>query len=159
MPPNLTIVNAFVEPVVQMMQASLGLDARPVGLALTGELDPPPAISVTIETCGGLKGGITWTFSEELARDVAARLLAVPAATVDEQTIAAAAAELANIVVGNATSALLDAGYSVDITPPVVHTKDGERRLANRILAVTLNTGRGTMRVLIDLQEVNDAGR
>ncbi len=151
--PSLTVVNAFVEPVVALMRACLGVDARPVAMEIAGEYDPAPAISVTIETTGELRGDITWTFSPELARDIAAGLLSIEASEVTEATIADAAAELANIAVGNATSALLDAGYRIDIHPPVVHPPDGSRRLPRRTLAVSVHTERGPMRVLIDIEE------
>lgn len=151
--PSITVVNAFVDPVVALMRACLGVEARPVAMEIAGEYDPPPAISVTIEASGELRGDITWTFSEELARDIAAGLLAVDASEIDEATCLAAAAELANIAVGNATSALLDAGYQVDIHPPLVHPTDGSRRMPRRTLAVCVHTDRGQMRVLIDIQE------
>lgn len=156
--PRAAIVTAFVDPVVQLMEACLGVEARPVAIGLTAELDPPPSISVSIETSGELAGGVTWTFDAGLARDVAARLLAREPADVDEATCAAAAAELANIAVGNATAALLDAGYRVDIHPPSVHAPDGDRRLADRTLAVTVHTPRGILRVLIAIQERRGAG-
>lgn len=152
--PPLAIVAAFVDPVVELMRSCLGLDARPVALALLGELDPPPAISVTVEATGALRGGITWAFSEELVRDVATRMLSVDPCAVDAETCRAAAAELANIAVGNATAALLDAGYDIEIHPPTVHTAAADRRLARRALAVTLHTGRGDVRVFLSIQEV-----
>lgn len=152
-PPRAAIVSAFVDPVVHIMQACLGLEARPVAMGLTSELDPPPAICVTIEATGELRGAITWTFSEELARDVAARLLALDTAQIDDATCAAAAAELANMAVGNATSALLDAGYRVEIQPPHVHSRDVSRALAERTLAVSVHTGRGLLRVLVAIRE------
>lgn len=156
--PSAAIVNAFVDPVVQIMQACLGLEARPVAMSMTSELDPPPAICVTIEATGEIRGAITWTFSEGLARDLAARLLARDAAEVDQETCAAAAAELANIAVGNATAALLDAGYRVEIHPPHVHPSDGSRALDERTLAVSVYTARGLLRVLVAIRETTRAG-
>jgi CheY-specific phosphatase CheX len=147
-PINAQVVNAFVDPVVHVIKACVGLDAEVQGLAVVSSLDPPPALSVTIELHGSLAGPVTWVFSQELARQVAAQMLAIDVSGVDPATANDAVAELANIVGGNATGRLADAGYRVEIRPPRVHADD-DRELGRDRLAVTLGTRAGQISVVI----------
>lgn len=145
---NTQVVDAFVDPVVHVIKACVGLDAEIQGVSVVSSLDPPPALSVTIELHGSLAGPVTWVFSEELARQVAAQMLAIDASGVDAATATDAVAELANIVGGNATGRLAAAGYRVEIRPPRVHGAD-DRELGRDRVAVTLGTRAGRISVVI----------
>jgi CheY-specific phosphatase CheX len=146
------VVNAFIDPVVNVIKSCIGLDATLGNLKITQQIDPPPDLSVTIEMSGMLSGPVTWVFSPDLSRVVAQRMLSTdPSAVVPAQDCNDAIAELANIVLGNATEKLSDAGYEVDIHPPRMRG-DGELILAERTLAVTLNTSAGRIRVFIGVK-------
>jgi len=155
-PINSHVVDAFVDPVVQVIKACIGLDAKLEGLAYISSLGPPPALSVTIEMHGSLTGPVTWVFSEELARQVAAQMLAIDVEGVDAATASDAVAELANIVGGNATGRLADAGYRVEIRTPRVHGDD-DRELGDHFLAATLETRAGQIVVVIGVRDMTGA--
>ncbi len=151
-PISAEVVQAFIQPVVDVVRSFVGLDPRLAGVDTTMCIDPAPSLSVTVEVSGRLAGAVTVVLGAEVARLVASKLFAMdPAQTADPTTCGEAAAELANIVTGNATGKLLDAGYQVEIHPPHLHN-DNDRALQERTLVVTLLTTAGTIKVLIDVR-------
>jgi CheY-specific phosphatase CheX len=62
-----------------------------------------------------------------------------------------AVSELANIITGNATGKLVDAGYHVEIAPPKYVGEDG-LQLTRRTLVITLDTAAGTIKMLLGLR-------
>lgn len=152
-PINAEVVNAFIAPVVDVIKSCVGLDAELGKVALTNQIDPPPFVSATIEMRGNLVGPITWIVSEELARLLAGKMLCVdPVEALNLATCRDAVAELANIISGNATGKLIDAGYEVEILPPHIVDEKSERALTERTLSVTLSTTAGKIKVLLGLQ-------
>ena len=143
--PRIEIVNAFVSAVVGVLRASVGERASLADLHVSRRLDPPPWIAVAIELRGSLRGPVTWVFSPELASLIAARLLMDDAAPTE--LVPEALAELSNIVAGNATGPLEDAGYRVEIAPPVVYTSAVRPELASDTLVATVTSDTGTVRV------------
>lgn len=151
---NADVVNAFVDPLVDVIRSVVGIDAQPAGLGVTEHLDPPPSLVCTIEMTGRLVGPITWVFNEDLARLFAGRLLATDALEpVEKATCLEAVAELANIISGNATGKLLEAGYEVDILPPRIHL-DEDRGVIERALVVWLDTELGRIKIIIGVNVV-----
>ncbi len=149
-PPSADIVNVFVTAVARVLRVSLGESARLAGLQRTRSIDPPPDIAIAIELSGSLRGPVTWVFSPRLARRIAVRL------TMDDEVtpelVTDAVAELSNIVAGNVTGPLEDAGYSVQIAPPVVYDLSTRRALDDDTLVATLSAPSGTIRVFLGLQ-------
>lgn len=148
------VVNAFIDPLFQVIKTFAGLDAQLAQIDLTGDLEPPPWLCATIEMRGKVVGPITCVVSEGLARLIARKLLFLDASEgVDRTACSDAVAELANIVSGNATDRLNQAGYHVEILPPS-GTRDNldHTRLPQRRLAVTLQTEAGRIKVLLGLR-------
>jgi CheY-specific phosphatase CheX len=151
-PISAEVVHAFIQPVVDVVRNCVGLDPRLAGLDMTTRIDPAPSLSVSIQVSGRLAGAVTVVLAADVARLVAGKLFSVDAAEAsDPVTCGEAAAELANIVTGNATGKLLEAGYQVEIHPPHIHGV-GEHELAERTLVVTLRTDAGEIKVLIDVR-------
>jgi len=151
-PVSADVVHAFIQPVVDVVRSFVGLDSRVSKMDVTTQLDPAPSLSVSIQISGKLAGAVTVILTPELARLVASKLFAVgPLEASDPEMCGEAVAELANIVTGNATGKLLEAGYQVEIHPPHIHN-DSDRELAVRTLVVTLTTEVGQIKVLIDVK-------
>ena len=144
--PRPVIVDAFVDAVVRVMK-SMGEEARLVATRYSSDVDPPPSIVVTIELRGSLNGPVTWSFSRDLARHITQQMLLGAAS---EEYYPAAAAELANIMLGNATGALEEAGYLVELAPPSLRT---ERREGPQVLVADVVTDSGEMKLLFDVEE------
>ncbi len=151
---NAQVVNAFVDPVVDVIKTFIGIDVQPAGLSITRAIDPPPSLVCTVEMTGRLAGPITWVFSEELARLFATKMMAIDAMDALEQAVCDdVVSELANIITGNATGLLLDAGYEVEILPPRIHSGSIEdRSLTEQVLVVSLDTSAGVLKILIGVR-------
>ena len=148
------VVNAFVDPVLDVIRSYIGIDAQKAQLSITEDIDPPPSLVCTVEMTGRLTGPVTWVFSEDLARLFASKMMAVDAldalgnAVCDEVV-----SELANIITGNATGILTDAGYEVEILPPRTRGPGlDERKLTEKSLVVSLETSVGVLKVVIGVR-------
>jgi CheY-specific phosphatase CheX len=151
-PISADVVHAFIQPVVDVVKTFVGLDTKLTGVDMTTQIDPAPSLSVSIQVSGKLAGAVTVVLAADVARMVAGKMFSVsPLEASDPVTCGEAVAELANIVTGNATGKLLEAGYDVEIHPPHIHG-ESERQLAERTLVVTLHTPAGPIKVLIDVR-------
>ena len=153
-PVNAEVVNALLEPVIDVLKACTGVEAQVVGVDFASRLPPPPCVMVTVELRGRVVGPISWSFDPKVARELAARMMSSP--TLPEfgsPDCTDAVAELANIIVGNATGALLNAGYAVEVLPPTTRVLNTTRgaKLAERALAVVLETPMGNVNVVMEL--------
>jgi CheY-specific phosphatase CheX len=147
------VVNAFVDPVIDVIKTCIGLDTELSGMDLTNQIDPAPFLSATIDFRGTIVGPVTWVVSEELARVIASKMLAIdPADALNIATCREAVAELANIISGNATGKLCDAGYAVEILPPTPIDDKSDRMLTERALSVTLCTSAGKIKLLLGIR-------
>jgi len=147
------VVNAFVDPVIDVVRACLGIDAKVGTLGTTTEIDPPPMITVMIDLRGTLAGPITCSVSEPLARATAAWFLHEHPDSIDLSTCSFAVAELVNIIAGGAMSRLIEAGYRVELLPPRLPDPDAcGRLLIERALEITFDTTMGKLKVVFGLR-------
>ena len=147
--PRAEVINAYVAAVVRVLRSSLNEEAKLAALQVTRSLDPAPSIAVTIELTGGLKGPVTWVFSPDMARHVANTLLMQEDAP--QEVFPDAVAELSNIVAGQATGPLVEAGYTVDIHPPIIHDNCREP-LDGDTVVVTVTSPSGNVRIFFGLE-------
>jgi CheY-specific phosphatase CheX len=142
------IVNCVIEPVINVIKSYVGEEPDIANIAVTTQIDPPPWLGVTIDLCGNVVGPITCVVSEGLARLIARKMTL--SEDVDPVICYEAVSELANIITGNATGKLVDAGYNVEIMPPRAVPDD--RHLTRRTLVITLSTAAGTIKMLLGLR-------
>jgi CheY-specific phosphatase CheX len=151
---SVEVVNTFVDQALAVVRACLGVDGHLQHLGLTRRVDPPPMISVVVEIQGAIVGGVTWVFSEELARTAAGWFLHTQSLDgIDLSTCAYASAELANIIAGHAAGLLAEDGYPVELLPPR-HISGGDE-LRERTVEVALDTDRGRMKLLFGVTGVD----
>jgi CheY-specific phosphatase CheX len=148
-PISADIVNAVIEPVIDVIKSYVGETPSLRHIAVTTQIDPPPWLGVTIELRGNVVGPLTCVVSEGLARIIAGKMLASD--DIDLVVCHEAVSELANIITGNATGKLVDAGYDVEIAPPTYVAEDN-RQLTRRTLVITLDTAAGTIKMLLGLR-------
>lgn len=156
--PTASVVNALIDPLLEVVRASIGIELRRAGLALTEQRDPPPNISVTIEFRGRVAGPVTWVFPAELAREAARAMLGMAAAEpVDDDSCRGAVAEIANIASGNATGVLSAFGYEASIRPPEVHDHNADTQLDERRLVAVFDSAAGPIKVIIGVHVAEPA--
>ncbi|WP_224246135.1 chemotaxis protein CheX [Hyalangium gracile] len=148
------VVNAFVSSLVNIFQAATGLKGELSPLTLTTELPPPPTFVVSIQIRGPLFGPTIWSFTPGVAGEITARMLGnASSPPYDTAEVKDAVSEVANIVVGNATDALLKAGYPVDLSPPKAEFATSAEKLLERTLTVSLNTSAGPLSLHLALRQ------
>jgi chemotaxis protein CheX len=151
---NADVVNAFVSSLVNIFQAATGLKGELEPLTVSTELPPPPGVVVSIQIRGPLFGPAIWNFAPEVASEIAARMLGSESRPpYDSPEAKDAVAELANIVVGNTTDALLQAGYQVELSPPTAEIAPSLGQLEGRTLAVSLTTSSGPISLYLALRQ------
>lgn len=148
--PHADVVNAFVTALARVLRTSLGEPARFTSLHVSRSLEPAPSVAVAVELSGSLRGPVTWVFSPDLARILATRMMM--SESVSAECVADAVAELSNIVTGNATGPLYDAGLIVELAPPVVYDGATRPELPADTLVATVAASSGTVRVYLGVE-------
>lgn len=150
---NPTVVDAFVASLRDVFEATTGIAGVIQPLQFVSTIPPPPHLMVTIQLKGGVMGPAIWLFDPQVARELAGRMLAsdVPLAY-DSPECRDALGEFANILVGNVSGALLDAGYPIELsTPTTAVTLSPEQALSQRSLKVSLRTPAGDVDLVLAL--------
>jgi CheY-specific phosphatase CheX len=148
--PHADVVNAFVTALARVLRTSLGEPARFTSLHVSRELEPGPSVAVSVELTGSLRGPVMWVFSADIARVLATRMMM--SEQVPAECVADAVAELSNIVTGNATGPLHDAGFDVELAPPVIYDNVTRPALPHDTLVATVAAASGTVRVYLGLE-------
>ena len=82
------------------------------------------AVAVMIEISGDIEGRVIFDVEEPVAALVASSITGEAEPPSDPQLLREAAAELANLVIGNAVTALNDQGFRFKVHPPEYHPAD-----------------------------------
>jgi chemotaxis protein CheX len=146
-------VNTFLEPAMNVWQKELGIDltfreAESVNGTFTTE-DLTAVIGVT----GKLKGNVFYELSRGTAQTVASAMCGQEFEEMDELPLSAIG-ELANMITGNATTALSTANYICDISPPVLLPRDASVTVSNPQIRAHFDSSLGSMSIRIGLTEV-----
>ena len=114
---EIDVVQSFMDVVVRCLRATVGMDA--VVAAIREPRGPVPTITVALDLSGDIQGPVMWVFPPEVALELVRRLLADPDPHPD--SVADGATELANILIGSATSVLEENGFRCELGVPRVH--------------------------------------
>ena len=120
-------VNSFV----QGAQSTLSMVSGQAGKLGNIFVKNPPytsnGLSVIIGIVGDLQGEVIYTMDESCGLYLASKLMAGFTVTEMDEMSISAVREVANMISGNAASALFSHGVKVDITPPTfVNEKQGD---------------------------------
>ncbi len=147
------VINAFLNPALELIRHLIQGAAALERVELTAELPPSPIITVTIQIRGQLAGPVHWSFEQRVALRVATAMMGVrDPLELDSPVCADAVAELANIIAGNATGALLEAGYAVEVSPPRTEITRVAVRLPEKLPNLVLSTPLGKVRIAFGLR-------
>ena len=76
---------------------------------------------IIIGFTGKMKGQVMISFEQEIALDVASRMIMMPVTVMDDFA-KSAISELGNMILGNAATIFSTQGIDIDITPPTIGT-------------------------------------
>ncbi len=147
-------VNPFLAPAIFVWERELRQPLKLVGAHATDAQHTTEDLTVIIGVTGRLKGNVLYEFSEATARAIAGAMMGSPVDQLDEMALSAIG-ELANIITGNATIQLAAAGYSCDISPPVILQPKGlEIRATTGIqINVRFDSALGPVGIRVGLSE------
>jgi len=110
-------VNLFVSAVFSVIETLLGKQVTKGELSMLPTMFTSQECNLITGVTGDIEGQIIYGMSIVTANQIASQMMGVSIVTFDEMA-ASAIAELGNMITGNASALLMDAGYACDITPP-----------------------------------------
>jgi chemotaxis protein CheX len=146
-------INPFVNASFMVLEQLLG------AVPSKGELSMRPSVftsqqcNVITGVTGAIHGQAIYGMSLITADKIASMMIGQPIRTFD-QLAASAIAELGNMISGNAMSALAEAGYVCDITPPTIIRGSNVKisTLAIPALVIPICTEPGQIELTISLK-------
>lgn len=115
-------LNPFTQACFDILVQIGGFNPKKGKLQLKNEPVPSYGVSVLVGVIGEVKGQVIYSLTEETGKKIAsAMMMGMPVDEFDEMA-KSAISELANMITGNASTALSAQGYEIDISPPTLVT-------------------------------------
>ena len=112
-------VNPFLAPALTVWERELNRPLELTGATAVSSRNTTDDITAVIGVTGKLRGSVLYEMSHDTAIAVASTMIGEPIVELDDMSMSALG-ELANMVTGNAATLLTQAGYTCDISPPVI---------------------------------------
>ena len=147
-------INPFVTAAFSVVKTMMQVEAVKGELAMRPAMFTSQQCNVLTGVTGQIHGQVIYGMSLITADKIASQMLGQPIRTFD-QLAASAIAELGNMITGNASALLADAGYECDITPPSVirGTQVKISTLNIPALVVPIHLPMGDLELTVCLQE------
>lgn len=148
-------INPFVRAAFTVLQQLTGSTPNKGQLSMRPTVFTSQQCNVICGVTGTIAGQVIYGMSLMTADKLASVMLGQPVKTFD-QLAASAIAELGNMITGNASSNLSEAGYVTDITPPtIIRGKDVKiTTLHIPALVIPIITEQGEVELTVSLTEV-----
>jgi chemotaxis protein CheX len=114
------IVSAFVEAAQEVLLAETALSVTYRAAELSDRVYVTDEVTVIISLVGDINGTVLYSLSEALALKLAGHMLGEPLAAGLDALAQSGIAELGNVITGQASIKLSQAGYEVKISPPTL---------------------------------------
>lgn len=147
-------VNAFLTPANLVWEKELGMPLTLAGAEAVSNQYTTEDLTAVIGVSGQLQGNVLYGFANGSALSIVGHMVGEPVEELDEMGLSAIG-ELANMITGNAATQLASAGYTCDISPPVLIDPVGSRltTLTGSQILVTFNSDVGSLKIRIGLRE------
>jgi chemotaxis protein CheX len=151
---NVKFLNPFIDAAYEVLLADTGISMKRGDLGLETEAYVTDDVTVIISLIGRVEGNVFFSMNEQSALDLVSQMLGEKQSSFDN-LVQSGVAELGNVITGQASVKLAQAGYASTISPPtllrgkgaVISTLDYPR------LIVPLNNGHCRMVVHLALRE------
>ncbi|GAW27599.1 chemotaxis protein CheX [Carboxydocella sp. ULO1] len=151
------LINPFIIAAREVLQQEIGSDVQIGQLSLDNHLLTSREVKVNIAMTGDVEGLIFYGLDQHQACQLASLMLGEPIGEFNK-IVYSAVAEMGNVISGIATRELERAGYTTDISTPVVLV--GEQAKINLVgltyLVVQLTTAVGPLTLLVALRGVKN---
>ena len=139
---KMELIQPFINAADAVLAETLQSPTRVDDVTMEEEVYRRKGVASLVTIKGDIEGRIIFDIDPPTAAKVAGFLAGAPVPETDEM-VRETVCELANLVIGNAVTALNDQGFSFKIQPPVVHTSDvGESNSEDQeALVMCFNTG------------------
>ena len=149
-------VNPFLAPARTVWRTELG---HPLELASVGGVShrfTTEDITAAIGISGHLQGSVLYGFPRGTARAVIDLMLGSEVDARSELALSTFG-EIANMITGNAATELAEAGYSCEISPPIMIVPAGSEisTLGRQQILVTFSSGIGPLHIRVSLVQTS----
>jgi chemotaxis protein CheX len=151
---NVEYINPFTQATFDVLSMFGTFDPKLEKPALAGEALSSEGIAVVVGIIGEVKGQVVYTYSEDTAKAIASTMMmGMPVETFDEMA-KSAVSELANMISGNASTAIAAKGFAIDIAPPTLIAGENVKITSNikKNLIVPVITTAGVIKIFISLE-------
>lgn len=148
-------VNPFVVSALSVFRKSVNVPASQGKLGLKSSPYPSQDVTVVVGITGMVRGQVLFCMKMDTAKSIASAMMLGLAVEEFDEMAKSAVCELANIVTGNASIELSNAGFICDITPPTLLTGHDVSisTVDIRTLVVPIRSELGEVEINIALKE------
>ena len=147
-------INPFINATFSVIRTMMNMEATKGDLAMRPCTFTSQQCNVITGVTGAVQGQVIYGMSLITADKIASQMLGQPIRTFD-QLAASAIAELGNMITGNASALLAEAGFECDITPPSIirGTQVKISTLGIPALVVPIHLPVGELELTVSLQD------
>ena len=148
-------VNAFLTPAKNVWKTELGQSLEVVSAEVVSHQFMAEDITAVIGISGSVQGNVLYEFSQVTAEAIVKAMVGEEEVDVRDEIGLSVLGEIANMITGNAATALAKAGYPCNISPPVIFEPAGSRltTMSGPQIMVTFTSDLGPLAVRIGLYE------
>ncbi len=123
-------VNAFLNPAKKVWEQELGQSLEVASADMTTSQVMDEDITVVIGISGTLQGNVLYGFSDATAEGLVKTMTGEEEVDIKDEIGLSVLGEVANMITGNAATALAQAGFPCVISPPVIFEPAGNKLMA-----------------------------
>ncbi|MBL8025998.1 MAG: chemotaxis protein CheX [Fibrobacteres bacterium] len=114
------LINPYISAVLDMMTTMAGMHVERKDLFLKKNYRLFGDISGVMNFSGRIEGSVTVSFTEDLAKEVIAKIMGITPADISDDDLRDGVGEIINIISGNAKASLAETEFSHEIALPAV---------------------------------------
>lgn len=120
---KVNFMNPFVEAAAEVLRIECGINVERGNLTLHKSALTTDEVTVLLSLVGQVQGVVLYSLSVQTGLELVSRVMGQPFPEFDNLA-QSGVAELGNVITGQATIKMAEAGWSVDISPPnLIHGK------------------------------------
>lgn len=116
---NVEHINPFLMGSTQVLNQMCSIEAKVGRPYISDPISANESIIIMIGITGELRGQVVMSFQNDVAVDIASKMMGMPVVDMDDMA-KSAIGELGNMILGTTATIFSSNGISVDITPPTI---------------------------------------